>query len=402
MDAVSRTIDVPPFTPVLRADLAIPSGRTFAVSLCGTTRDSVGAVIGRVFNASTDAPVQEGIVTVRWGEMAIAAGNVGRTMRQTTVKFGADGRYVVCNVPLGAPILVSARAGTGPAATSPGVSSEIELTFAANNPLVHRNLLIQMKESAGVATDVIAAAASDTSSGTMPASTPPPATVARPTIARTGTARLAGRVVAGDGKPVNGARVHIVDTDVTATTDTSGAFRLIGLPAGTRALEVTAIGFQPVRTGADLRPNRDATMTINVGPRIATLASVDVTAPKDKAGYYQRRARGLGHFLDGNTIEQRGALNISQALLSVPTLRGNGFDRNNPTRPLISGRSNCRPTAYLDGLQMQDGMAGIDDALTVRRVGAVEVYANPTEAPPQFRAQGNCAVILVWTRAYVP
>jgi hypothetical protein len=399
MDAVSRTLDVPRLR-FMRADLALPSGTTFVLSLCGAATDSTGVVIGRVFNATTNTPITEGSVTVRWGQMQLAAGNVGRTMRQTSAKFGADGRFVVCNVPTGSAILLSARAGSGPASATLGVSSEIELAYAPGNPLIHRDLLIQMRETAVQAP--IAAVTPGTDSVTAPATAPATASPSSRPVARTGTARLTGRVAAADGKSVGGARVHVVDTDQTVTTDSAGVFRVSNLPGGTRALEITAIGFQPVRTSADLRPDRETSIRINVGPRIATLAAVDVVAPTDKSGFYKRRARGLGFFLDGATVEQRGAFSISQALSTVPTLRQNGFDPRNPTRPLISGRSNCRPTAYMDGQLIADGMSGIDDLLTVRRVGGIEVYGNPGEAPPQFRGNGNCAVILVWTRSYVP
>ncbi|MES3034202.1 MAG: carboxypeptidase-like regulatory domain-containing protein [Gemmatimonadota bacterium] len=411
MDAVSRTLDVPPRIRVLRADLALPSGQTFVLSLCGASRDSAGAVIGRVFDAASNAPVSDGIVTVRWAQVQLGSGGVGRTMMQTTARFGADGRFVACNVPTGAPVLVSARAGSGDAASSRGTSSEIELTFDARSPLVHRNLLIATRgetSASGASASAASVTARDsTVAGSTPAVAPPAAPIASGApqvrrVERTGTARLDGRVTAADGSPVSGARVHVVDTDRTATTDTLGAFRITGLPAGTRAVEVTAIGFAPLRTSADLRPDRDARLAVSVGPRIATLAAVDVVAPTDRSGFLKRRAAGNGYFLDGNTIEQRGALNVAQALVTAPTLRGNGFDRSNPTRPLISGRGNCRPTAYMDGQRMQDGLTGIDDILTVRRVGGIEVYGNPSEAPAQYRGNGACAVILVWTRAYVP
>ncbi len=391
MDAVSRTLDVPPGIRVLRADLALPSGQTFLLSLCDASPDEVGAVIGRVFNASTDAPIAEGSVVVRWAQMEVAAGTIARAMKQVTTKFGADGRFVACNVPTGAPILVTARAGSGTAVTALGVSSEIELTFAPGVPLLHRNLLIQLRETEAAAPAIAAG-------GAAPAA---PLVVSR-SVVRSGTARLSGRITAADGRPIGGARVQVVDTDQTATTDTLGRFRLTNLPAGTRSVEVTAIGFAPIRTSADLRPARDATLNFDVGPRIATLAAVKVVAPVDRGGFLARRARGNGFFVDGNTMEQRGAQNISQALIAAPTLRSNGFDRNNPTRPQVSGRGNCRPSAFLDGLQIQDGVGGIDEMLAVRQVGGIEVYANPTEAPPQFRGSGICAVILVWTRSYVP
>ncbi len=384
MDAVTRTLDVTAGVRIMRADLAVPSGRTFVTSLCGASADSSGAVIGRVFDAATGNPLPEGSVVVRWAEMQVGGAGVTRVMRQAVTRFGGDGRYVACRIPIGAPVLVSARAGAGAAAGALGVSSEIELTFPPKGPLIHKNLLVAMRIDAVGASGAGSAA---------PART----------IARSGTARLSGRVTANDGTPVPGARVQVLDTEVSAVTDSSGVFRLTGLPAGTRSVEVTAIGYSPIRTSADLRPDRDVTITVNAGARIATLAAVDVVgAAPDRGGYLKRRAAGVGFFLDGNALEQRGAQNVSQALSAAPSLRPNGFDTQNPTRPNISGRSNCKPTAYLDGQMMRDGLGGIDDLLTIRRVGGIEVYANPTEAPPQFRASGNCAVILVWTRAYVP
>ena len=384
LDGITRPLDVPPNMRVMRADLAVPGGRSFVNSLCEPSADSTGAVIGRVFAATEGEAIAEGSVTVRWAQLQFGAGGVGRAMLQQVAKFGADGRYVACGVPTGAPVLVSARAGSGSALR--GTSSEIELSFAPKVPLLHRNLLVALRSTDAVAGTVGA-------TGALPART----------VARTGTARLNGRVTAGDGEPVAGARVRVLDTELVATTDTAGRFRITGLPAGTRAIEVVAIGYTPVRTSADLRPDRETVATVSVGIRIATLAAVDVvSAVPDRSGYLKRRATGSGYFMDGNLLEARGAQNVSQALVMAPSLRGNGFDTANPTRPRVSGRSNCKPSTYLDGLLMRDGLSGVDDIITVRRVGGIEVYANPAEAPSQFRGDGSCTVILVWTTAYVP
>ena len=128
----------------------------------------------------------------------------------------------------------------------------------------------------------------------------------------------------------------------------------------------------------------------------------NVTGTPDRAGFQKRRAAGNGYFLDANQMEQRGAQSVAMALTTAPTLRNNGFSSENPTRPLLSGRNYCKPSAYLDGQPIRDGLGGVDDLLTIRRVGGIEVYANPAEAPPQFHGDGNCAVIIVWTKSYVP
>jgi hypothetical protein len=364
---------------VMRADLALPSGRTMVTTLCGARADSTGAVIGRVFSADDAVSLTGGSVVVRFSQMRIDNGGVRRASMQVLAPFTTDGRYVACGIPTDAPILVQARTGAGESLGRLGISGEVELTFAPKVPLVHHDLLIAPRaaDSAGA----------------------PRAAVV---LAKTGTARLSGRVISADGKPVSGARVTIQDTDISTTTDSAGAFRAAGLPIGSRAVEVIAIGYAPVRASADLRANRDASVTVNIGVKMATLGAVKVVAKPDRSGFAARRAIGNGYFLDTNQIDQRGALNVGSLLATAPSLRGNGYDTANPTRPIISGRNNCRPNAYLDGMQIRDGIGGVDDLLTIRRVGAIEVYSSPSEAPAQFRGDGSCAVIVVWTKAYVP
>lgn len=376
MDAISRTIDVTASVPILRADLALPSGRTFVTTLCGARTDSTGAMIGRVFNADEDVALTGGSVVVRWAELRVDVGGVRRVPQQVVVSFGSDGRYVACGVPTDAPLLVQARTGAATAPDTAGrreTSGEIEVRFTPKIPLLHRDLLI--------------------------ATTVPVATA----TAAVGSARLSGRIIASDGTPVPAARVSVQGTEIVVTADSNGAFRAAGVPAGTRALEVTAIGYAPVRTAADFRPNRETAITIPIGVKVATLGAVKVTgAGVDRSGFMKRRAEGVGYFLDANTMEQRGAQNVAMALQAAPSLRVNGADAANPGRPRISGRGYCAPTVYMDGLLMRDGLTGVDDLLTIRRVGGIEVYANPSEAPPQFVSRSSCATILVWTRAYVP
>ena len=381
LDAVNRTIDVDRAIRFQRVDLALPSGRTFVATLCGGRADSTGAIIGRVSSAEEGTPVASGSVVVRFAQMRIDNGGVRKVQTQALAPFGSDGRYVACGIPTDAPVLVQARAGAGETLGKQGMSGEIEIVFTPNVPLAHRDLLIAMR----------------TADSTVGAGAAP-----RATLARTGTARLTGRVISGDGKPVSGARVSVQDTDAFATSDSIGAFRVAGLPTGTRTVDVIAIGYAPVRASADLRPNRETPVTINIGNKVTTLSGVNVTAKPDRSGFVKRRATGNGYYLDANEIEARGAQSVASALTTAPSLRGNGFDTANPTRPRISGRSNCTPSAYLDGMQIRDGLGGIDDLLTIRRVGGIEVYSNPAEAPPQFRGSSNCAVVVVWTKSYVP
>ncbi len=391
LDQVSRTIQIDKAVPALRADLALPSGRTFVTSLCGQRADSTGAVVGRVFSADDAIQLKSGSVIVRFAQMRLDGGGVRRVQRSVTAPFGTDGRYVACGIPTDASVLVQARAAALDSAAKPAQSGEIELTFEPKNPFLHRDLLIDTRDTITV-----------TASATAPGSAAG-VTVKATGSPRTGTARVSGRVLSADGKGVNGARVTIQDTDISTLTDTSGAFRLAGAPAGTRTLEAIAIGYAPVRAVADLRPNRETAVTIAIGIKVQTLGAVKVVdAATDRSGFAKRRSLGNGFFLDANQIEARGSSSVASALLLVPGLHGNGYDNQNPTRPNIAGRGNCKPTVFLDGQQIRDGLGGVDDMLTVRRVGGIEIYSNPGQAPAQYAGAGggNCATILVWTQSY--
>jgi hypothetical protein len=391
LDQVSRTIEVNKAIPALRADLALPSGRTFVTTLCGQRADSTGAVVGRVFSADDDIHLKGGSVVVRFAQMRLDGGGVRRVQRSVTAPFGGDGRYVACGIPTDASVLVQARAGALDSATKPALSGEIELTFEPKNPFLHRDLLIELR-------DTVTVTASATAPGTAAG-----ITVKASGAPRIGSARIVGRVVSADGKGVIGARVTLQDTDISTVTDTAGSFRLAGAPAGTRTLEAIAIGFVPVRAVADLKPNRETAVTIAIGSKVTTLGTVKVVdAPTDRSGFAKRRAQGNGYFLDANQIEARGSMTVASALLLVPGLHGNGYDTQNPSRPNIAGRGNCKPTVYLDGQQLRDGLSGVDDMLTVRRVGGIEIYSNPGQAPAQYTGAGggNCSTILVWTQSY--
>ena len=296
LDQVSRTIEVDKAIPAQRVDLALPSGRTFVTTLCGVRADSTGAVVGRVFSADDDVPLKSGSVVVRFAQMRLDGGGVRRVQRSVTAPFGADGRYVACGVPTDASVLVQARAAALDSTVKPALSGEIELTFEPKNPFLHRDLLIDLRDTITV-----------TASATAPGSAAG-VTVKATGAPRSGSARILGRVTSADGKGVGGARVTIQDTDISTVTDSTGAFRLGGAPAGTRTLEAIAIGYVPARAVADLRPNRETAVAVSIGSKVQTLGAVKVVeAPLDRSGFGKRRAQGNGFFLDANQIEARGA-----------------------------------------------------------------------------------------------
>jgi hypothetical protein len=320
---------------------------------------------------------------VRWAQL-----NIGRTgfradPVEQVIAIQDDGRYIVCDVPTEAPLLVqaTARDSTGAARI---MSGEVSVRFAFDTLLAHRDLYV-------------APIAIDSSSPPAPGDS-----VRLPRLR--GTARLVGRVLAEGGKPVNGARIAVRDAGAEATTDSSGVFHLGGLPLGTRSVVMIAIGYTPVRTSVDLTANADATLTLRLTKRVQELDEVSVSAKIDRTGFERRRKQGNGFFLDAADIERKGAFRFENALFNVPGMRVVGTDHLTG-RPVFSGRFRCTPSFFLDGFAA-DVTKDIA-ILPISAIGGIEVYANQPDVPPQYSGlasgsnNGGCTTVLVWTKSYV-
>jgi hypothetical protein len=365
-DAVSRTLDVPTGINVLEADLALPSAETLAASFCGARRDSTGVLLGRVLDAATQAPVAGGSVFVQWSELRVDAAGVRRALPRVRAPIGADGRYVACGVPTDVPVLVRAEP-----TDSALRSGSIDLRFLKDRPLLHRDLLVSTARSASGAT-------------------------------RGGLARLSGRVRTVGGQPVIGATVLVRDArapDSVATTDSTGQFRFGALPGGSYPLEVLKLGLEPGRATVDLRPDREATITVSMREVVAELARVTTRAPglRESDAFAQRRRDGRGYFLTSDEIAKRGAFSVSQAVIAAPMLRVSGTSRTG--KPVILGRSNCKPQLFLDGVQVRGDFDNIDNVIPIAQLGGIEVY-DAANRPAQF-GTGACETIVLWTRFYV-
>ncbi len=396
MDPVVRTLEVRASRARITADLALPTARTFARTLCRARTDNSGLLLGRVLDARDGSVIRSGTVLIRWGELSVGADGVRNDQAQRAATVRDDGRFIACGVPTDGPIEVQAVAGTltDPSWVQPRITSGIvELTFDYDTPLRHRDLFVAPELRDSVPTE--------------PA--PERARQGGVTVRR-GAGHIAGRVVAEDGRPVRGARVVVREAGAESVSDSSGAFRLTRLPLGTQTVEVIGLGLVPMRLAADVLPDHDATITIRTSRRVATLDEVTVRSARDFSGFARRKRSSSGTFLTAADIERKGVFSVGEALINVPGLRYLGID---PTtnRPAIGGRFGCGPRFYLDGLRVS--LADIDGMLGIREIGAIEVYANSSEAPPQYTgpafASGatknlaaQCASVIVWTKAQVP
>jgi hypothetical protein len=338
-------------------------------------------VIGIVRDARDGAPAAGVTVLGDWLELSFGPAGIVRRVPTVIFTTGENGWFALCNVP--SPGTMTLLASRGAESTD-----RIEVQVPAEG-FLRRELYL------GPARTVIAG---DTAQrGGTPAS--------RSRRLHAGDGRLRGTVVAAvGGKPLSGARVGIPDGPQTRAND-RGEWTLVDAPAGTRMLEVRAIGYyperRPVDVVADAAPIRAALSTLE-----AVLDTVRVVATRlggfAGSGFAERRrSSGTGHFLTPDDVARRRPIVTSDLFRTVPGVyveRGDFGDPGISMRGIFTER--CSPALYLDGQHMQLlGADLIDDLVHPDELAGIEIYTAGM-APPQFQPalSGGCGSIVIWSK----
>jgi TonB family protein len=219
---------------------------------------------------------------------------------------------------------------------------------------------------------------------------------------------IVGTVRNPDGLGISGAELVIPGTAaLSARTDLSGGFRIVGTRAGTVSLSVRRLGFSPVTTEVAVRPGETTETSVTLERAPQELAAVVVQAQQVRRGrlgdYDRRRKLGFGHFISRDEIERRNPLLVTDLLRTVPGVRlqPGGF----AGRYIVRMRAaRCDPLVWLDGSPLSAGYFDVD-ALVPQSIEAMEVYTGPSTVPAQFmdpRGISSCGVIVVWTREGEP
>lgn len=185
-----------------------------------------------------------------------------------------------------------------------------------------------------------------------------------------------------------------------AFTDEEGAFTLARLIGGPYDIEITRIGYQTLVDSLFVPEDAAVQVEVELVPEALELDPIFVIVePRmtylETSGFYDRRARGFGRFIDRDEIEARIPSNVSDLLRTIPGIRVapvGRFSRQN----VVLMRNNCVPELYLDGFRVSRSMS-VDELLNPDDVEAVEIYRGPAEMPPEF-SSGGCGALVVWTR----
>ncbi|HEU0013828.1 MAG TPA: Plug domain-containing protein, partial [Longimicrobium sp.] len=146
--------------------------------------------------------------------------------------------------------------------------------------------------------------------------------------------------------------------------------------------------------------------------RAITLDSLTVTAEQQRmnlatTGFYTRREREQGVFMDREQIEKRRAVRTMDLLRAIPGVRlvaTGGYSGTGPTQQLQmrgfgGGQGPCVPRIFIDGMQIAGADTDLDDIVFPHHIEAVEVYRGSAQVPVAYGgASGACGVILIWTR----
>jgi len=357
-------------------DLFIPGGDKLASILCNPIMRQRGPAVmmGFVKDPDTNAPATGAKVSLVFNVTDIV-GRKSVTVREATVD--STGLYHICGLPADMSGKVQVFRN--------GVSSGEVPVEVANNIAVRAFSVAQHQTVVVVKTD---------SSGKVKR------------IAK-GSARVTGKVVDKNGRPLSGARIQLQGGGDVAISKANGDFTLDSLPSGTQAIEVRKLGYAATDVPVELSSNQPAKTTVTMGDFVPVLETMKVEAAANaglsKVGYLERKQTGMGYYLDGNQINHQ-SMAFSDVMRVVPGLRISpaGDGRTYVIQDSRDATGGC-VNFWVDGTQWQTMSPGdIDQYVRPDELVAIEVY-HGSGTPVQFTSPGQsgCATIVAWTVARV-
>jgi hypothetical protein len=263
-----------------------------------------------------------------------------------------------------------------------------------------------------------------------------------------GNSVLTGQVVDSAGKPIVGATVRVPRLERSAITDSTGKYRIEGLPTGRVTLVGEAPGFAGKRADVVVPANGTVEQAFALAPNAHVLALVEVRArsrqqlPLKLHEFDQRRhSSRAGRFLGPDEIAKFNGRPLEDALKSI--MVGVRFQRTPQGEMNIVSQRSLNPASirqsannkpcgiqiWEDGAQLSDpnqsveliheDQRGARPVYPTTRIGAdhsydisnlitnnymaVEYYSDLASTPPGFRTgTPSCGTLVLWTRVPMP
>ena len=220
-----------------------------------------------------------------------------------------------------------------------------------------------------------------------------------------GTGGIRGLVRDSAGLAIIGAQITFPGLALVAETDDSGRFELAKVRPGMLSLRFRRLGYQPDTVELLVLAGKTVPLDVTLARVTMQLTPIVVSGRAEltgwRAGFYQRKDVGSGHFFTAEDIEKRNPSMMSDMFRMIPGVTvqpSMGMIRN---QLRFRGNRGCAPLTWLDGNPLAAGEFDID-ALSPRSIEAFEVYTGSI-VPPRFSvAPGigprTCGAIVIWSK----
>lgn len=202
--------------------------------------------------------------------------------------------------------------------------------------------------------------------------------------------------------PLEGARISLVGTPYSATSDARGEFRFVDLDPGRYLIQASAIGYTTMSSPLMLKEAETLDVEFEADPEAVNLPelTVEERANHGPADWIRRKSEGRGRYITRQYIEDRRASTVPDALRMVPGLRIECRGSQICVARMARSARNCSPAYFMDGIPTDPAVLWLTP---VGEIEGIEVYSGPSETPPELEsAQARCGVIALWTRPPPP
>lgn len=229
------------------------------------------------------------------------------------------------------------------------------------------------------------------------------------TSAKAQGSSLTGRVVADSVRTaLIGAEVSLPALTLSQRANERGEFRFTAVPAGEHVVHVRMPGYAPKVDTIEVADAGEVRREYRLTRIETTLPEVPVTASlldRKLFEFHERRALGVGRFLDSAEFANARGTRTSDRLKKLPGLAiGRGNFLNDAF--VLSTRSGeiraCRAAIWLDGVNLWTDYSV--NQLDPSMIAAVEWYAGQASIPAKYNVTPStpqrkyCGVLVIWLR----
>ncbi|MEZ4588775.1 MAG: SusC/RagA family TonB-linked outer membrane protein [Gemmatimonadales bacterium] len=239
------------------------------------------------------------------------------------------------------------------------------------------------------------------------------ALLATPAWAQTGT--ITGRVTGTGvgGGPLEAARLIVVGTNITTTTNRDGAFTLRAVPAGQHQVRVTRLGFTSKSSPVTVASGQTATIDFVLDPAPFTLEEITTTASGEQR---KLESGNTVHTIQVNTlVETAPVKDLSQILLGrapgvqvLPSTGTTGGSQRIRIRGSNSVSLSNEPLFVIDGVRMESGESSISvgtggqspsrlNDINPEDIADIQILKGPS-ASVIYGTGGSNGVVLITTK----